>query len=303
MLQSRMSRRLRPSLALAAAALAVGLLSTSGPGAVASNDSSGRSYLALGDSVVFGFITGDGFAYVNPNNFVGYPDYAGRALGLDSVNASCPGEASGGFQIPPPGGNDNGCRPFKAHFPLHVSYAGAATQMDFATRFLTGHHNTHLVTLGLGANDAFILQRVCGADQACLLAGLATMSQNLGSILGKIRATGYKGVLEVVNYYALDYGDANSVQGAQLLNHFVTATAAAHGAVVADVFTAWKNAASVAGGHSCEAGLLNIAEGKPPAPAFPNCDVHPSQSGQQLIARVVEDTFRAASNDDAGGDN
>jgi lysophospholipase L1-like esterase len=299
MLRFRLPIRLRPSLVLAAIAVAAGVLSAGASGAVASNHSSGKSYLALGDSVVFGYIAGDGFAYVNPNNFVGYPDYAGRELGLDSVNASCPGEASGGFQIPPPGGNDNGCRPFKAHFPLHVSYAGAPTQMAFATQFLSGHHNTHLVTLGLGANDAFILQRTCGTDQNCLLAGLAAMSANIDAILGGIRATGYEGVLEVVNYYSLDYADPAQVGGAQLLNHFVTASAAKHHAVVADVFTAFQNAAAVAGGHTCEAGLLNIGTSSP-APGFPNCDVHPSQSGQQLLARVVEDTYRAAVEDDGG---
>jgi hypothetical protein len=121
------------------------------------------------------------------------------------------------------------------------------------------------------------------------------MSANIDAILGAIRATGYDKVLEVVNYYSLDYGDPAQVGGAQLLNHFVTASAAKHHAVVADAFTAFQNAASVAGGHTCEAGLLNVAAGAP-APAFPNCDVHPSQSGQQLLARVVEDTYTAAPN-------
>lgn len=288
--------RLRPYVAVALAALAVGMLSTSATGAVRTDqDGLGPSYLALGDSVVFGYIAGDGFAYRNANNFVGYPDYAGRDLGLNVVNASCPGEASGGFQVAAPGGNDNGCRPFKANFPLHVSYGSAATQLDFATAFLKAHRNTHLVTLGLGANDAFILQRSC-TDTNCLLAGLAAMSANIDAILGDIRATGYHGVLEVVNYYSLDYGDPNQVQGALLLNQFVTASAAKHGAVVADAFAAWKTAASVAGGHSCEAGLLNIAASSP-APGFPNCDVHPSQSGQQLLAQVVEDTYQAALQD------
>ena len=297
MVQPRRFSRLRPYVALAIAALAVGMLSSSASGALRTNpDGLGPSYLALGDSVVFGFIAGDGFAYKNANNFVGYPDYAGRALGLNVVNASCPGEASGGFQVPAPGGNDNGCRPFKANFPLHVSYGGAATQLDFATGFLKTHPNTHLVTLGLGANDAFILQRICGTDPNCVVAGLAAMSANIDAILGDIRATGYHGVLEVVNYYSLDFGDPSQVQGAENLNAFVTASAAKHGAVVADAFTAWQNAAAAAGGHTCEAGLLNIAAGTP-APAFPNCDVHPSQSGQQLLASVVENTYEAAVED------
>src|ERR1700736_5110377 len=59
-----------------------------------------RPYLALGDSVVFGFIDKAGFEYVNPDNFVGYPRYVDRKLGLDTVNASCPGEATGGVLSP-----------------------------------------------------------------------------------------------------------------------------------------------------------------------------------------------------------
>jgi hypothetical protein len=48
------------------------------------------SFLALGDSVPFGYIAADGYAYVNPNNFIGYPDYVGRDLRLDTANAACP---------------------------------------------------------------------------------------------------------------------------------------------------------------------------------------------------------------------
>jgi lysophospholipase L1-like esterase len=293
---SRTPTRFRPSVAFAGILTAAVFAAAGGFGATASSDQPNHLYLALGDSVAFGFIAGDGFAYSRPNNFMGYPDFVGRDLRLETVNASCPGEASGGFMIAAPGGNDNGCRPFKALFPLHASYGGAATQMDFAVGFLKANPNTRLVTLGIGANDAFILQRVCGADQSCLVAGLAAMSANVDAILGGLRATGYRGVLEVVNYYSLDYGDPAQVQGAQLLNHFETASAAAHGAVIADVYTAMQTAASGAGGHTCEAGLLNITAGAP-APAFPNCDVHPSIAGQQTLAQAVETAFLAATQD------
>ena len=128
-------------------------------------------YLALGDSVVFGFITQAGFEYGNAANFVGYPDYVAQALHFAEVNASCPGEATAGFISSI--GADNGCRPFKAAFPLHVAYA--STQLDFAANFLQAHPNTRLVTIGLGANDIFLLQKACAADpqpQLCVSNGL-----------------------------------------------------------------------------------------------------------------------------------
>lgn len=286
----------RPPIATAVIAVALGLLLTAGPGAVASEDNE-QSYLALGDSVVFGFISGDGFAYRNADNFIGYPDYVGSDLKLNVVNASCPGEASGGFMFPlgALGHNDNGCDGFKTHAQLHVSYAGAATQLDFATHYLRTHPNTRLVTLGLGANDAFILQRTC-TTPACVTAGLALMSANIDTILGAIRATGYKGVLEVVSYYSLDYSTPAVVAGAEGLNQFVTASAASHGAVIADGFGAMQAAAAVGGGNTCVAGLLNIATSSP-ASAPPNCDVHPSIVGQQTLAGAVEDAYRADKQD------
>jgi len=58
---------------------------------------SGPRYLALGDSVSFGFITQAGFEYVNANNFIGFPTYAGQGAKLNVVNAACPGETTGSF--------------------------------------------------------------------------------------------------------------------------------------------------------------------------------------------------------------
>src|ERR1700694_1600990 len=133
--------------------------------AVANDD---RSYLALGDSVVFGYITHAGFEYFNPHNFIGYPDYVSQALRFTTTNASCPGEAAASFisaaaadeghllwttgaphhvSSTPTTAScrgeeaaacfsaaaaDNGCHLYRASAPLHVSYTG--TQLDFATK-------------------------------------------------------------------------------------------------------------------------------------------------------------------------
>jgi len=256
-----------------------------------------RPYLALGDSVVFGYITQAGFEYFNSENFVGYPDYVGAKLRFATTNASCPGEATGGFMSS--AGADNGCRPFRAAFPLHAAYR--STQLDFATDVLQAHPNTRLVTIGLGANDIFLLQHMCAMapnPTACFNAGLpgvlATISANVETILFALRATGFHGVLMVVNYYSLDYSDPVGTAVTGLLNQAITAHARANGALIADVFTAFKTAASTAfaGGKPCNAGLLNAS------PTFsaqnPTCDVHPSQSGQKLLAQTVEQAYRAA---------
>ena len=279
------------------AAMVVGGISTlalivSGSAPAVANDD--QSYLALGDSVVFGYITKAGFEYANPHNFVGYPDYVSQALRFSTTNASCPGEATGGFISAT--GADNGCRPFRANFPLHVPYTG--TQLQFATTFLAAHRNTRLVSIGLGANDAFILETACGGDPTCIANGLpqvlATISANMRTILNAIRATHFHGVLMIVNYYSLDYSDPAATGLTQLLNKAITASARADHAVVADAFDAFKSAASTpfAGGNTCRAGLLNAS---PPNQFL--CDVHPSQSGQQLLAHTVENTYAAATRD------
>jgi lysophospholipase L1-like esterase len=279
------------------AATVVGGISTlallvSGSAPAVANDN--QPYLALGDSVVFGYITKAGFEYANPHNFVGYPDYVSQALRFSTTNASCPGEATGGFISAT--GADNGCRPFRANFPLHVPYTG--TQLQFATTFLAAHRNTRLVSIGLGANDAFILETACGGDPTCIANGLpqvlATISANMRTILDAIRATHFHGVLMIVNYYSLDYSDPAATGLTQLLNQAITASAGADHAVVADAFDAFKSAASTpfAGGNTCRAGLLNAS---PPNQFL--CDVHPSQSGQQLLAHTVENTYAAATRD------
>jgi len=255
----------------------------------------GRLYLSLGDSVVFGYITADGYAYGNPHNFIGYPDYVGQALHLSTTNASCPGEATGGF-IALTSPDDNGCRAFRSQAPLHVSYA--TSQLDFATTFLAAHRNTRLITLGIGANDAFLLQKQCLGNPACIQAGLpallASIGNNVHIILHALRTAHFHGVLMVVNYYSLDYSDPVGTGFTLAINQAVSAPAAADHAVVADEVNAFREAASTtfAGGSSCKAGLLNAD----PANQL-LCDVHPSQSGQQLLAATIVNTYEAALSD------
>jgi lysophospholipase L1-like esterase len=268
--------------ALAALALAAALLLTGG----SSQADPGHPYLALGDSVSFGYITQAGFEYRNPDNFIGFPDYVGQALGMTPTNASCPGETTTSFTSTT--GADNGCRAFRTRFPLHTSYTG--TQLDFATAFLNTHPNTKLVTIQLGANDVFLLQNQCKNDPACVGAGLpallGSLRTNMDAIFRAISASHFNGRLVVVNYYSLDYADAAGTGFTQLLNQAITSQAHADGASVADAFSAFQQASASAAGHTCAAGLLNTS----PQNQL-TCDVHPSQSGQQLLAQAVEDAY------------
>jgi lysophospholipase L1-like esterase len=266
-----------------------GMLLTAASGAALAGDLNVARGLALGDSVVFGYITQAGHAYVNPTNFIGYPEYDSALLRLDVVNAGCPGETSGSLLSAT--ATDNGCRAFRAAFPLHVPYS--STQIAFATEYLRLHRSVRVVTIGVGANDLFLLQGSCASNPnptECLEEGLpsvlASVSANMAKILQDIRSTGYGGEIIIVNYYSLDYSDTANTEITKLLNQSITAPARSFGAVVADVFSAFRNAVSnsATGGKTCNAGLLNV---QPQDPTQATCDVHPSQSGQRLIAETV----------------
>ena len=263
------------------------LLCLAGGSTLALAQGSRNTMLSLGDSVVFGYITQDRPAYVNADNFIGYPEIVGSALRLDAANASCPGETTAGFLSLT--GADNGCRPYRARFPLHESYS--ATQLDFALAYLGANkRKTRLVTLSLGANDGFLLIAACNNDPACiqanLPAALGAVFTNLNTTLSNLRATGFRGVLMVVNYYSTDYSDAAGTGLTQALNQTLAAAAASNGAVVADAFTAFQQAAAAAGGKTCFAGLLNANPANQAA-----CDVHPSITGQRLLAKTVQTAY------------
>jgi lysophospholipase L1-like esterase len=249
----------------------------------------GRPYLALGDSISFGFITDAGFEYVNPENFVSFPDYVGQSLNLPISNAACPGETSGSFLSPV--APDDGCRFYRSQVPLHVAYT--STQLDFAVSFLKLHPETKLVSVGLGANDVLLLRTQCANDPTCIALELpqvlAAVETNLVTIFSDLRAAGFKGIIVVVNYYSVDYSDVNETAITSALNQALAAASAQAGLPVADAFSSFQAVAASAGGHTCKVGLLNAS----PQNQFA-CDIHPSQSGQKLIARTVEQTYLAA---------
>jgi len=255
----------------------------------AAEQAPGRAYLAVGDSISFGFITQAGFEYVNPDNFIGFPTYVGQALKLNANNAACPGETTGSFLSST--APDDGCRTYRASVPLHVSYS--STQLDYAVTFLKSHPGTRLVTVGLGANDVLLLRNACRNDPACIAAGLpqvlASVAANLQLILGDLRASGYGGIIIVVNYYSLDYSDPTETAITSALNQALATASGQPGTIVADVFSAFQAATVPVGGRTCNAGLLNAS----PQNQFA-CDIHPSQSGQGLIAQTVAQTFAAA---------
>ena len=252
----------------------------------------GEDFLALGDSVAFGY---DPLArdFSNPESFIGYPEALAKLLEVDVTNASCPGEASGGF-ISLGSPLDNGCRDFRfgtaqtPPFPLHEKYKTA--QLDFAVKYLRHHRETRLVTIDLGGNDLFVLLRTCQNNPTCVFNGLPQTLQTLGTNLGEIYRrmrvdAGYRGQIVALTYYAFDYTNTSEVQVIAAVNSVVEAVTIAAGGQVASGFAAFLAASAAAGapGKPCAAGLLI----RLPAPTL-TCDVHPSPAGRDVLARAIK---------------
>lgn len=263
----------------------------------------GSRYLALGDSVTFGYEEPGVVPapnYHNASTFPGYPEQLGAELRLNVTNAACPGETSASLINAK--ALSNGCENapgaphtgYRTMYPLHVRYKGS--QLAFALAYLKAHPTTRLVSLMIGANDLFLCQSTtkdaCRA-KAEFQAALNKVAGNVRRILSAIRKPAkYSGQLVIVNYYSLNYASALVNGQSKALNNAVDAAARPFTVRFADGFGELRAAAVHSGGSSCTAGLLTQIT--PPAgtltagttPAL-TCGIHPSYAGQALLAQAL----------------
>jgi lysophospholipase L1-like esterase len=262
----------------------------------------GSRYLALGDSVTFGYRESNAIPttrnnYNKPKTFVGYPEDIAKNLGLKVANLACPGETSASLINPKK--PSNGCenspsaqgqvnQGYATNFPLHVKYKDTTSkngQLATAVKYLRAHRNVRLVSLMVGANDGFLCQETTSDHCASEIGSvLTTVGKNVTRTLKAIRGKGhYKGQIVIAQYYSIDYTSAldNAQSGA--LNTAMQSAAKPFNVEVAKTFALFKKAAAQAGGDTCKAQLLTqLKNGSTP------CGVHPSVAGQALIAQAVE---------------
>jgi lysophospholipase L1-like esterase len=252
-------------------------------------------YLALGDSLAFGY--NPLVQPANLNQYVGYPRIIAGLVGVGLANASCPGETTSTFigtstAFYPP----FNCVTMQQQNQLYVSYNGAPNQLAYAVQFLTANPNTKLVTIDIGVNDLALLELNCSTQFAgnptaitnCELSGLpgtlTTIGQNLSTIFAGLRGTGYKGLIVALDGFPSNYNDAVEVGGITAFNTLVSQVAAPYGVTMADLYVPFQNASTAFGGDTCAAGLLiTLSPG--------TCDTHPDVAGQTLISSVVLQTI------------
>ncbi len=264
-------------LALSAALLGVLLATTSTAAAPGEYHAPRQFYLALGDSLAYGFQRNGVFN-------AGYVDDLSVRLvdiqpGITTINFGCPGETTDSFVV--------------VHctsvLQPHDNYAGP--QLTAALAFLQAHTgHVSPITFDMGGNDLNHVLAACltqpdiaGCVRTNLPGALAQVAGNLNLILGELRAAAPRSeiiVLEYYNPFALYPSVAaltTFVVGA--LNATIAEVASAHGARLADAFQPF-NITPPPGGL-CPLVWACVAP----------FDIHPTSGGYQLIA----DQFWAAS--------
>jgi lysophospholipase L1-like esterase len=289
-----MPTAVRRLLALTTAVFVVAVVAAIGAGATSANPVNGSdadgTYLALGDSVAFGYVPPAAVPapnYRDAHSFVGYPEYLAQRLNERVSNASCPGETTASMLVA--GAQSNGCENspgspvgYATLHPLHVQYQG--TQIAYALHYLAAHKHTRLITIDIGANDVFLCQETT-PDHCSSPAELAAVANeiavNLGTIFHDLRVVaGYSGPIVALTYYSLSYSDPARVAGAEFLDSVIAGVTTAHGGSVADGFAAFQEPSLAFGGDPCAAGLLiKLPDG--------TCNIHPSPAGHRLLAAAI----------------
>jgi lysophospholipase L1-like esterase len=285
-------------VALTAAVLVAFIAIVAGPAAAdpVTGSASNGTYLALGDSVAFGYVPPNAVPapnYFAAHSFLGYPEYLAQQLNERVSNASCPGETTLSMLVA--GAPSNGCENspgspvgYSTLFPLHVQYQG--TQMAYALKYLAAHKHTQLVTIDIGANDAFLCQETTPdhCTSGAELLGVANeIAANLTTIFHDLRVeAGYSGPIVALTYYSLSYSDPAQVAGAQFLNSVIAGVTSLNGGIVADGFAAFQGPSAAFAGDPCAAGLLiKLPDG--------TCNIHPSPVGARLLAAAIASAIGA----------
>jgi lysophospholipase L1-like esterase len=292
------------------------------PGSSAAQSRPGSDYLALGDSLAYGYqaakFAGE-FPNVIPESFNG--GYVNRLSfwlqlrnpTIKTTNDGCPGESTDSFIhggrgpltgfnfVPNPGFcGDQPAPGIGAIFSkawLHHFYAGS--QLADALAFLAAHPDTNPITVDLGANDALIFLEKCGfgAVPNCITpqsvaAAYAHIGANMTTILGALRAAAPDAEIVVLGLYnayptVLPGGD----QTTRTLNGVLRTAAMSAGARFADPLGVFNPSAYTGAPEATDipviCALTNMCPGGIFNPASPAADIHPTNAGYSELARRI----------------
>jgi lysophospholipase L1-like esterase len=262
----------------------------SGVGATSAQATEGRDrahgYIALGDSVAFGFSPLLTDPWV-PEQFVGYPEIIGRRTGWPVTNLACPGQTAQALVSLT--AVDNGCFDARAQASqagfslLHTDYPG--TQLAAVLSAVRSSTQPSLISVQGGGNEVVICELSGVPDpQQCMNEYMPRVAASLRRVVTQLRGAGYRGRIVLVSYYLVPGLEAPL----RRLNETIARTASAEDVAFADASARFDAYARNHGGDLCTAQLLiALPDG--------SCDLHPTRTGQELLADSVLAAARRSS--------
>ncbi|HEX4306865.1 MAG TPA: SGNH/GDSL hydrolase family protein [Solirubrobacterales bacterium] len=275
----------------------------------------GSTYLALGDSLAYGYHAAQFQEELKEKGFVeaanfddGYVDDFGKALKLFNpklaiVNDGCPGETTETF-IKGSGVGPEFCAggPTGTPFPkafLHHAYPG--TQLEDALA-VAKEPGVDTITLDLGANDILqFLGSTCGFPAAfsCtpaeVEAEIGHVVGNVGFILGQLRAAAPKAKIVFVSQYN-PYPTVLKPEGTgdatvEALNGALKSVAASFGVRFANTARVINYSGTHGGPEAADiptvCAFTAMCPGGTFNPASPEADIHPTKLGYAAMAGVL----------------
>ena len=164
-------------------------------------DRAAQRYLALGDSIPFGYSPRLEDPW-RPERFVGYPEVIEQKTGITTTNLACPGQTAQALvarDVP-----DSGCFEARDYARaegsalLHDDYDG--TQLDAALEAVRSDTPPSLISIQGGGNEVLI----CLDDphpKQCLDTVLPKVTGSLSQAVTQLRAAGYPGRVVLVGYH------------------------------------------------------------------------------------------------------
>jgi lysophospholipase L1-like esterase len=279
----------------------------------------GSTYLALGDSLAYGFHHAQFYQELETKGFVepatfeeGYVnDFANYYLkpfnpNLKVIDDGCPGETSETFingATPYPtstycAGGATGS-PFPKAF-LHHSYAGS--QLSDALAILKSTPNVSPITLNIGSNDVLqFLEHTCGfpatftCSEAQVGAEYVHIQTNVSTILADLRAAAPKAQIVLVGAYnpypTLLPAPGGDKDLAELNSLLASAAAKVPGTSFANSEPLFNPSGYLGGSESGDIPIICAFTAMCPGgkydPASPEADIHPTKLGYQVMGLVV----------------
>ena len=324
MSRTSMRSRLTCALIVSAAALFVA--------APAANATSASNYLALGDSLAYGYQAAKfqaQYPNIDPASFnTGYVNVFAKLQlkpNLNTVNLGCPGETSnslvkggrsavytGGQYVPNPYiCGDSPSAGIGAVFNkqwLHHYYAGS--QLDEAVAFLHANPTTtKTVSIDIGANDVLVFLEGCGfgtatPDNACIANGLGATygnaANNLNTILTKLQAEAPNAKYVVAGLYnpypgVLNVGGLTGDGATKQFNGLLKQVATVHGAKFADPLPVFNPSSNFTGAsETLDIPVICKLTGMCPGGTFnpASGDIHPTDLGYGILGGLVWNAWR-----------